>query len=84
VIFIFATEYVAAAPVFDTVSVVVLSIAQQEGRTLTIVAKETVLSSVVAAIVVVASAPGISIPFFKSETVTTPAAVLATVPLKVT
>ena len=67
-----------------TVRVVVLSIAQQDGRTLIIVAKATECSSVVAATVALAVAPGTATPPFNSSTVTFPAAVSVIVPLKVT
>jgi hypothetical protein len=61
-----ATEKVASAPTLDTVKIVVLSIAQQDGRTRTIVAKATVSSSVAAAIVALAVAPGIAVEPFSS------------------
>jgi hypothetical protein len=53
-------------PVLATVRVVVLSMAQQDGRTLIIVAKATECSSVVAAIVALAVAPGTATPPFNS------------------
>jgi hypothetical protein len=70
--------------VLATVRVVVLSIAQQDGKTRMIVAKEKERSSVTAALVMLASAPETATPPFNSYAVTIPAAVFVIVPLKVT
>jgi hypothetical protein len=52
---------VASAPVVLKVKIPVLSIAQQDGRTLTIVEKDKLTSSVFAVDNSLATAPGISI-----------------------
>jgi hypothetical protein len=76
---------VESTPLLVKVKVVVLSIAQQEGRTLIIVVKDKLPKSVVAVELKVAIAPGTGEVLLSNCTVTSPAAVVgAAMPLKLT
>jgi hypothetical protein len=65
----FTLVKVAATPVFTKVKLAVLSIAQQEGGTLMMVAKAKFITSLATAGVIVAVAPGTATPLFCSSTV---------------
>jgi hypothetical protein len=65
----FTLVKVAATPVFTKVKLAVLSIAQQEGGTLMMIAKAKFITSLATAGVIVAVAPGTTIPLFCNSTV---------------
>jgi hypothetical protein len=77
-------DAVRSMPVDTRVSVTVLSIAGQEGRTLTIVVKETDLVSPAVVTVSEPEAPGIATPPSLNSTVATPVSAVVKVVLKVT